>query len=931
MALPDEDIFQLFRREAPVEREASPRVDLAFRILPGDRGATLEVVDRRKKQPVSPSYLLYAGPERQVLRTLEQIRERNSFVIDWEGIDAGVSLVEHPYLMRALRDCPHVTDPDGHLLKFASEPGELRLHILAESDDLFRCEVRLHQNEHAFDQIICINEDYILAGNNLVEVSAMGPHFHLLPHFNVLVTKANLSLFLSLVHSHLDTIHSRMEGFQIHRNHTRSIALTPCLIFEKIDELNHLYLRVGQQLPDIDFQSLQDYELARYAEIRHEEQTIRIRTIEPRPLEEAVKNIQQLLRQHQPKGQKDKVEQAVLIQNQFMIPEKIATEFIHRTLPSLLDSHVIYGAKKLKAYQVYTPLPKVTARLEHGLNFLEGDVSLEFDGEIIPLFEALRQYHKNAYIKLSDGRHALLNQQYVKRLERIFRKKGKVARISIFDLPLAEELIQDSATDKVFQASRKLYEGFNRLKVDKGRIPKVNATLRPYQRQGYRWLRYLHDQELGGCLADDMGLGKTLQTITLLAGIYPAEARPSLIVMPRSLLFNWRKEVERFAPKLRIYTFYGPDRDIKAIRDAQLVFTTYATMRNEIDALRKLPFYYVVLDESQNIKNIQSQTSRAAMMLKCTHRLALSGTPVENNLGELFTLFQFLNPSMFGTETQFNQDYLNPIQKHQDPDAAYQLRRKIYPFILRRLKKDVLLELPDKSEQILYVEMDDAQRRLYEQRRQYYASAIQAQISEKGIRGAQFFILQALSELRQIASIPETLTGKAVKSAKLEMLQEQLADTLANGHKVLIFVQFLGAIESISERLEADGIGFVSMTGATRDRQRLVKQFQEDPECRVFLMTLKTGGVGLNLTAADTIFIYDPWWNVAAENQAIDRAHRMGQINKVMAYKLIASGTIEEKMLQLQLLKKELFDSVISDDSIGPKALSEEDIQMLLA
>lgn len=930
MAADDKDLFQLFRREATTARDTGARVDIAFRIVTGERGATLEVVDRRKREPVSPSYLQYVGAERQVLRTLEQIRDRNSFVIDWEGGDAGVSLVDHPYLMRALRDCPLVTDEDNQPLQFAGEPGELVLHVRQEDGDIYRCEVLLQQNERSFVDLRCVNEDFILTGNLLVEVPAMGPQFHLLPHFNVRVIRGNLSLFLSLVHSHLEVIRTRMEGYRIQSDPVRPLAMTPCLVFEKIDELNHLYLRVGQQLPEIDLQSLQDYELTRYAEIREEEGLVRIRPIEPRALEELVQQIKLLLRRHQAKGAKNKVEQAVLIHNQFVIPEKIASAFIYQELPALLDTHVIYGAENLKAYKVLTTMPTVKAKLEHGLNFLEGDVSLEFDGEDIPLFEALRQYHKNAYIKLSDGSHALLNQQYVKRLERIFRKKGKLARISIFDLPLAQDMIRDSASEKMFQASRKLFEGFNKLREDKGRIPKVNATLRPYQRHGYRWLRYLHDQGLGGCLADDMGLGKTLQTIALLAGIYPAEKRPSLIVMPRSLLFNWRKEVERFAPKLRTYTFYGQDRDIRAMRNAHLVFTTYATMRNEIEALRKEPFYYVVLDESQNIKNIQAQTTKAALMLKCTHRLALSGTPVENNLSELYTLFQFLNPAMFGSETQFNQDYLHPIQKYQDPDAAGQLRRKIYPFILRRLKKEVLQDLPDKTEQILYVEMEDAQRRLYEQRRQYYAGAIQSQISQKGIKGAQFFIFQALSELRQIASIPETLTGGGIKGAKLELLMEQVGDSLANGHKVLIFVQFLGAIESISERLEAEGVGFVSMTGATRDRQRLVKQFQEDPDCRVFLMTLKTGGVGLNLTAADTIFIYDPWWNVAAENQAIDRAHRIGQTSKVLACKLIATGTIEEKMLLLQQIKKELFDSVLSDDSAGPKALTEQDIQMLL-
>jgi SNF2 family DNA or RNA helicase len=354
-------------------------------------------------------------------------------------------------------------------------------------------------------------------------------------------------------------------------------------------------------------------------------------------------------------------------------------------------------------------------------------------------------------------------------------------------------------------------------------------------------------------------------------------------------------------------------------------------MRNEIEKLKEESFYYIILDESQNIKNINAQTTKAALLLKGKHRLALSGTPIENNLGELFALFHFLNPAMFGTWAQFSADYLVPIQKYNEPIASQELRKKIYPFILRRLKKEVLTELPDKIEQTLYVDMNEEQKRLYEQRRQYYAGAIQTQIQEKGVQGAQFFIFQALNELRQIATVPESISEGRVESSKLELLGEQLLDAVANGHKVLVFVNFLAAIESIGAHLDAAGIGYASMTGATRNREAQVQQFQNDPDCRVFLMTLKTGGTGLNLTAASTIFIYDPWWNVAAENQAIDRAYRMGQKQKVLAYKLIVKNSIEEKILQLQEVKRALFDNIISADGASLKSFSEEDIKLLLA
>jgi SNF2 family DNA or RNA helicase len=353
-------------------------------------------------------------------------------------------------------------------------------------------------------------------------------------------------------------------------------------------------------------------------------------------------------------------------------------------------------------------------------------------------------------------------------------------------------------------------------------------------------------------------------------------------------------------------------------------------VRNEIDKFKELEFYYVVLDESQNIKNLQAQTSKAVMLLQGKHRLALSGTPIENNLSELYSLFRFLNPPMFGSLESFNQYYLTPIQKHNDKDVTAELRKKIYPFILRRLKKDVLKELPDKIEQVLYVEMTDAQKKLYEQRRLFYKQAIEQQIAMKGIQQSQFFVFQALNELRQIASVPEGPSNGQITSPKIELLTEQLLDALANRHKVLVFVNYLAALDLIGEKLEEQGIEYVSMSGSTKNRQQLVERFQNDTDCKVFLLTLKTGGTGLNLTAADMVFIFDPWWNKAAENQAIDRSHRIGQDKTVLSYKLITQGSIEEKILQLQEKKAEIFNAIISSDSASLKSLSEEDINFML-
>jgi SNF2 family DNA or RNA helicase len=299
-------------------------------------------------------------------------------------------------------------------------------------------------------------------------------------------------------------------------------------------------------------------------------------------------------------------------------------------------------------------------------------------------------------------------------------------------------------------------------------------------------------------------------------------------------------------------------------------------------------------------------------------------------LGELFSLFRFLNPAMFGSETEFNRNYAIPIHHHDDKDAARELRRKIYPFILRRLKRDVLKDLPEKVEKTLYVDMSAEQRRLYDSRRHFYYETIKRRIAENGLSASRFFVLEALMELRQVATIPEEKSEGTIVSPKREMLVESAQDAVLNGHKVLVFTNFLAAVEFLSVDFEERGIGHLTMTGATGNREALVKQFQTRDDIKVFLLTLKTGGLGLNLTAADTVFLFDPWWNVAAETQAVDRVHRIGQDRTVFTYKLIVRNSLEEKIVQLQECKKKLFDAVISSDGVALKSLTEQDVDDIL-
>ncbi|MBF0476069.1 MAG: DEAD/DEAH box helicase [Deltaproteobacteria bacterium] len=491
-------------------------------------------------------------------------------------------------------------------------------------------------------------------------------------------------------------------------------------------------------------------------------------------------------------------------------------------------------------------------------------------------------------------------------------------------------MIDEKIAAEIFPKSREIFLGFNNIKNSIFEVPVLNAQLREYQKQGYQWIRYLQQHGLGGCLADDMGLGKTIQTIALLASVYPEEKKSTLIVMPKSLLFNWEVEINKFKPELTYYVYHGANRDLTEAKSKHLILTTYAMVRNHIKEFKEEEFCYIILDESQNIKNLNSQAAKAVMLLQSKHRLALSGTPLENHLGELYSLFRFLNPAMFGSADDFNRYYAAPIQRDNDKEVMRELRKKIYPFILRRLKRDVLQDLPDKIEQTLFVEMTREQKVFYEQRRSFYYQTVKSQIAQNGVQKSQFFILQALNELRQIASIPEAKSDRHIISPKREIIMENLLDILANNHKVLIFVNYLQAIDCLSEDLEKAGIDYLIMTGATRDRKEVVQKFQDDDTVKVFLMTLRTGGLGLNLTAADYIFIFDPWWNKAAENQAIDRSHRIGQDKTVFSYKLVTKHTIEEKIIELQKVKTNLFESLISSDDSAIKSFDEKDVEFML-
>lgn len=927
------DIFDLFKRNRSIQTAAKKAAEVVlFQLKFDDKGAYISIIDKKGKE-VEADYQQFSGVTRSILRSISHIIEKSAFVIDWDNAAKKVYLHEHDYLLEQLKQSSDFVNEAGELMQFATTEGLVQIDISEKNEKQYESRILAFLQGQMLENFVPLNENYVLQGKNIIEVQPLGGNFGHLPHFQTALKKEDIARYLSLLFSYIDNIKVTFGNYKFVE--TQEVLNTDlALIFEKIDADDSLYMRMAESLPGVNVDFLSQFDIHKAVEINEIEEIVKIKYIQRQDLEGELDFMWKALNRVIPKekGRKKTAEQTLILQEDlFIIPKEVADIFIYHELPHLLDKYKLFGAEKLKSYKINIHPPRLDMTLASGIDFLEGEVNMYFGDEKISLFEAIQQFQKNRYVQLTDGSHAIMNEAYLKKLLRIFRKKknGKV-EVSFFDLPLVQELLDERTAKTTFAKSKEIFEGFNALAKQKIKLPKVKADLRDYQKKGFQWLEYLAEKQLGGCLADDMGLGKTLQAITLLSKFYPKEKTPTLIVMPKSLLFNWQREIDKFNPNLSYYVYYQQNRDLKEASKCNLIFTTYAMVRNDIAQFKEENFFYVVLDESQNIKNLQSQTNKAITLLKSKHRLALSGTPIENNLSELFALFRFLNPAMFGSEETFNQHYLQPIQKYNDIEATQDLRRKIYPFILRRLKKDVLKELPDKIEQTLYVEMSDEQKRFYEQRRQFYKAAIDAQIASKGIENSQFFVFQALNELRQIASVPESKSDGTIRSPKIETLVEQLSDVIANGHKALVFVNYLAAIELIGEELDAQGIDFVSMTGSTRDRQALVDRFQNDTNCKVFLMTLKTGGTGLNLTAADIVFIFDPWWNKAAENQAIDRTHRMGQTKKVLSYKMITEGTIEEKILLLQEKKSELFNNIISSDAASVKSLSSEDINFIL-
>lgn len=621
-----------------------------------------------------------------------------------------------------------------------------------------------------------------------------------------------------------------------------------------------------------------------------------------------------------------------------MLPESGTVNY--RRVPNLvrvlLDADWMVLADGVR----YRALDAPRLRISSGIDWFEiatfGDADTAVD--LPDLLDALKTGRRT--VALGDGTIGMLPEQWLARVAPVLALaepdgtgiRFKPSQVALIDALLAAQ--PDVEWDAGFERARQAILSFEGVRAEEA-PPTFHGELRDYQREALGWMRFLRDFGFGGCLADDMGLGKTVMVLAMLEArrTDPArEHKPSLVVMPRSLVFNWTSEAARFAPGLRILDFAHAERHgaVHTVADADLVLITYGTLRRDIATLKDYAFDYVILDEAQAIKNAGTATAKAVRLLHADHRLALSGTPIENHLGELYSLFEFLNPGLLGSGRVLDARRLTGGA--ETPGHMARLAAGLRPFFLRRTKEHVTPELPARTEETLYCELEGEQLRTYEQLRQHYRDTLLKKIDKDGLVKSRFDILEALLRLRQAACHTSLLAHtNGGHSAKFDLLLPRMGELVAEGRKALVFSQFTSLLALLRPLLDAEKIAYEYLDGKTRDREARVARFQEDPGCSLFLISLKAGGVGLNLTAAEYVFLLDPWWNPAVEAQAIDRTHRIGQDKPVFAYRLVAAETVEERILELQAKKRALADAILDSSSGGLRGLEREDLEQLLA
>lgn len=630
----------------------------------------------------------------------------------------------------------------------------------------------------------------------------------------------------------------------------------------------------------------------------------------------------------------------------FLEPEE-AIAFLLDAYPKLVESYRVYGERALSRYKVRTAKSTISAEVisNEKEKWFSLDISVDYEGQSLPLEKIWKAWTRGKrYVQLKDGSYTSLPEAWLEKLSHkltalgLDPSKPPQQKFKQFEAPVLDSLLEDlpgAATDSFWNKLREKIRSFREVRPiapPKG----LNANLRAYQAQGLSYLNFLSEYGFGGILADEMGLGKTVQTLAFIQ--YMVENKyhgPNLIVVPTSVLPNWEREAEKFVPGLKRLTIYGTRREgmFKHIAASDLVITTYALLRRDLEEMERYEFNTVILDEAQNIKNPNTITARAVRRINARMRLCLSGTPIENNLFELWSLFEFLMPGFLGSQHAFQRGIVKPI-KDGDAETLDYLRTRVRPFILRRTKAEVAKDLPPKVESVTCCALEEAQAELYAALARKLRAQVLADVDQKGLAKSQMSILDALLKLRQICCHPRLLKmdlpgfSNNLPSGKFDAFKDMIMEIVEGGHKVLVFSQFVQMLQIIKQWLEFSQVPFCYLDGASKDRFDQVDRFNDSPDIPIFLISLKAGGTGLNLTSADYVIHYDPWWNPAVESQATDRTHRIGQTRQVFSYKLICQNTVEEKILKLQEAKRGVAEAIIPGQDTW-KSLTREDLEML--
>lgn len=602
----------------------------------------------------------------------------------------------------------------------------------------------------------------------------------------------------------------------------------------------------------------------------------------------------------------------------------------------------VLGFNELEGNKLNPNKVKIDIKVLSGINWFNTEIDVKFGNKkasLKHLHKAIR--NKSKYVKLDDGTFGILPEAWMEKFSRYFNS-GEIIDLKTLQIPkisfsaveaLFEEEMLDPYVKGELEAYREKFAGFDSIKPVE--VPEaLHAELRPYQKEGLSWLNFLDDFNFGGCLADDMGLGKSIQVIAfILSQREKSSHNVNLLVVPATLIFNWIREIEKFAPSIKVLVLHGSNRNkgTAGFRDYEVILTSYGTLLSDIHFLKAYTFNYIFLDESQNIRNPETERYKAVRLLQSRNKIAITGTPLENNTFDLYSQFSFACPGLLGSKQYFRDVYSSPVDQFKSSKRAAELQNKIRPFMLRRTKLQVAPELPEKTEMILYCEMAEDQRNMYKAYEKEFRDYISATTHDE-LNKNSMNVLRGLTKLRQICDAPVLADelSEGISSAKISLLAEQI-ESKAPEHKILVFSQFVSMLELIRKELDARRIKNVSLTGKTRNREAVVNRFQQDPEVKVFLISLKAGGTGLNLTEADYVYLVDPWWNPAVENQAIDRTHRIGQHKNVMAVRLICPDTVEEKIMKLQETKKELAGELINEDSSFLKSLTKDTLLDLLS